>query len=70
MNLYSSRSHTIFRMVYLCLPLLFNNCTTVLILMPLNTQVIESRERVDENEPGDSCDAVRVSVLVHAISYS
>uniref|UniRef100_A0A0A9DJE5 Kinesin-like protein n=1 Tax=Arundo donax TaxID=35708 RepID=A0A0A9DJE5_ARUDO len=39
MNLYSSRSHTIFRMV------------------------IESREKVDENEPGDSCDAVRVSVL-------
>ncbi|KAK3133349.1 hypothetical protein QOZ80_6AG0535400 [Eleusine coracana subsp. coracana] len=39
MNLYSSRSHTIFRMV------------------------IESRERVDESEPGDSCDAVRVSVL-------
>jgi hypothetical protein len=34
-----------------------------------NIQVIESRERVDENEPGDSCDAVRVSVLVHAISH-
>ncbi|TVU03982.1 hypothetical protein EJB05_50463, partial [Eragrostis curvula] len=39
MNIYSSRSHTIFRMV------------------------IESREKVDDNEPGDSCDAVRVSVL-------
>ncbi|KAL6655574.1 hypothetical protein ACP70R_006400 [Stipagrostis hirtigluma subsp. patula] len=39
MNLYSSRSHTIFRMV------------------------IESREKVDDSEAGDSCDAVRVSVL-------
>uniref|UniRef100_A0A0E0M1C2 Kinesin motor domain-containing protein n=1 Tax=Oryza punctata TaxID=4537 RepID=A0A0E0M1C2_ORYPU len=39
MNVYSSRSHTIFRMV------------------------IESREKVDESEAGESCDAVRVSVL-------
>uniref|UniRef100_K3ZQ54 Kinesin motor domain-containing protein n=1 Tax=Setaria italica TaxID=4555 RepID=K3ZQ54_SETIT len=39
MNLYSSRSHTIFRMV------------------------IESREKGDDNEVEDSCDAVRVSVL-------
>ncbi|KAG2643473.1 hypothetical protein PVAP13_2KG337400 [Panicum virgatum] len=39
MNLYSSRSHTIFRMV------------------------IESREKGDDNEAEDSCDAVRVSVL-------
>ncbi|XP_047060950.1 kinesin-like protein KIN-7I [Lolium rigidum] len=39
MNVYSSRSHTIFRMV------------------------IESREKADETEAGDSCDAVRVSVL-------
>ncbi|XP_062200040.1 kinesin-like protein KIN-7I isoform X5 [Phragmites australis] len=39
MNLYSSRSHTIFRMV------------------------IESREKVDGNETGDCCDAVRVSFL-------
>ncbi|XP_021308138.1 kinesin-like protein KIN-7I isoform X2 [Sorghum bicolor] len=39
MNLYSSRSHTIFRMV------------------------IESREKSDDNEAEDSCDAVRVSVL-------
>ncbi|KAM0895644.1 hypothetical protein ACQ4PT_023704 [Festuca glaucescens] len=39
MNVYSSRSHTIFRMV------------------------IESREKADETESGDSCDAVRVSVL-------
>ncbi|KAF0911415.1 hypothetical protein E2562_008293 [Oryza meyeriana var. granulata] len=39
MNVYSSRSHTIFRMV------------------------IESREKVDDNEAGESCDAVRVSVL-------
>ncbi|CAN6217692.1 unnamed protein product [Urochloa humidicola] len=39
MNLYSSRSHTIFRMV------------------------IESREKGDDNEADDSCDAVRVSVL-------
>ncbi|CAN6204482.1 unnamed protein product [Urochloa humidicola] len=39
MNVYSSRSHTIFRMV------------------------IESREKGDDNEADDSCDAVRVSVL-------
>uniref|UniRef100_A0A0D3H6Y3 Kinesin motor domain-containing protein n=1 Tax=Oryza barthii TaxID=65489 RepID=A0A0D3H6Y3_9ORYZ len=39
MNVYSSRSHTIFRMV------------------------IESREKVDESEAGELCDAVRVSVL-------
>ncbi|CAN6166983.1 unnamed protein product [Urochloa humidicola] len=39
MNLYSSRSHTIFRMV------------------------IESREKGDDSEADDSCDAVRVSVL-------
>ncbi|ONM55045.1 Kinesin-like protein KIN-7O [Zea mays] len=39
MNLYSSRSHTIFRMV------------------------IESREKGDDNEVEDFCDAVRVSVL-------
>ncbi|KAL6846556.1 hypothetical protein ACP4OV_024004 [Aristida adscensionis] len=39
MNIYSSRSHTIFRMV------------------------IESREKVDDSETGESCDAVRVSVL-------
>ncbi|RLM84956.1 hypothetical protein C2845_PM04G12870 [Panicum miliaceum] len=39
MNLYSSRSHTIFRMI------------------------IESREKGDDNEAEDSCDAVRVSVL-------
>ncbi|XP_020110350.1 kinesin-like protein KIN-7I isoform X2 [Ananas comosus] len=39
MNLYSSRSHTIFRMI------------------------VESREKVEDNDLGDSCDAVRVSVL-------
>uniref|UniRef100_A0A0E0ESB6 Kinesin motor domain-containing protein n=1 Tax=Oryza meridionalis TaxID=40149 RepID=A0A0E0ESB6_9ORYZ len=39
MNVYSSRSHTIFRMV------------------------IESREKVDESEAGELCDAVRISVL-------
>uniref|UniRef100_J3MXJ1 Kinesin motor domain-containing protein n=1 Tax=Oryza brachyantha TaxID=4533 RepID=J3MXJ1_ORYBR len=39
MNVYSSRSHTIFRMV------------------------IESREKVDDSDAGESCDAVRVSVL-------
>ncbi|KAJ4745013.1 P-loop containing nucleoside triphosphate hydrolases superfamily protein [Rhynchospora pubera] len=39
MNLYSSRSHTIFRMI------------------------IESREKMEDNELNDSCDAVRVSVL-------
>ncbi|KQJ90276.1 hypothetical protein BRADI_4g30490v3 [Brachypodium distachyon] len=39
MNVYSSRSHTIFRMV------------------------VESREKVDDSDSGDSCDAVRVSVL-------
>ncbi|KAF3341935.1 Kinesin-related protein 4 [Carex littledalei] len=39
MNLYSSRSHTIFRMI------------------------IESREKVEDTEINDSCDAVRVSVL-------
>ncbi|KAF3339115.1 centromere-associated protein E [Carex littledalei] len=39
MNLYSSRSHTIFRMI------------------------IESREKLEDIELNDSCDAVRVSVL-------
>ncbi|RDX81147.1 Kinesin-like protein KIN-7O, partial [Mucuna pruriens] len=39
MNLYSSRSHTIFRMI------------------------IESRDRSEDEESGNSCDAVRVSVL-------
>ncbi|XP_078150453.1 P-loop containing nucleoside triphosphate hydrolases superfamily protein isoform X2 [Carex rostrata] len=39
MNLYSSRSHTIFRMI------------------------IESREKLEDTELNDSCDAVRVSVL-------
>ncbi|KAI5000921.1 hypothetical protein ZWY2020_010880 [Hordeum vulgare] len=39
MNVYSSRSHTIFRMV------------------------IESRDKADDSDTGDSCDAVRVSVL-------
>ncbi|TYK25527.1 centromere-associated protein E isoform X1 [Cucumis melo var. makuwa] len=39
MNLYSSRSHTIFRMI------------------------IESRDKVEDGEAGNSCDAVRVSVL-------
>ena len=34
-------------------------------LMPQVTQVIESREKADEIEAGDSCDAVRVSVLVY-----
>uniref|UniRef100_A0A9I9E3H9 Kinesin motor domain-containing protein n=1 Tax=Cucumis melo TaxID=3656 RepID=A0A9I9E3H9_CUCME len=40
MNLYSSRSHTIFRMI------------------------IESRDKVEDGEAGNSCDAVRISVLV------
>jgi hypothetical protein len=35
--------------------------------MPQVTQVIESREKADETEAGNSCDAVRVSVLVHTI---
>uniref|UniRef100_A0A0A0LHF6 Kinesin motor domain-containing protein n=1 Tax=Cucumis sativus TaxID=3659 RepID=A0A0A0LHF6_CUCSA len=39
MNLYSSRSHTIFRMI------------------------IESRDKVEDGDAGNSCDAVRVSVL-------
>ncbi|XP_038975024.1 kinesin-like protein KIN-7I [Phoenix dactylifera] len=39
MNLYSSRSHTIFRMI------------------------VESREKVEDSDIVDSCDAVRVSVL-------
>ncbi|XP_074276777.1 kinesin-like protein KIN-7O [Silene latifolia] len=39
MNLHSSRSHTIFRMI------------------------IESRDKAGDDESGDSCDAVRVSVL-------
>ncbi|XP_072952929.1 kinesin-like protein KIN-7I isoform X2 [Typha angustifolia] len=39
MNIYSSRSHTIFRMI------------------------VESREKVEDGEMDDSCDAVRVSVL-------
>lgn len=39
MNLYSSRSHTIFRMI------------------------IESRDKVEDGDTGNSCDAVRVSVL-------
>ncbi|XP_021744564.1 kinesin-like protein KIN-7O [Chenopodium quinoa] len=39
MNLHSSRSHTIFRMI------------------------IESRDKAGDEESGDSCDAVRVSVL-------
>ncbi|XP_022147755.1 kinesin-like protein KIN-7O isoform X2 [Momordica charantia] len=39
MNLYSSRSHTIFRMI------------------------IESRDKVEDGNIGNSCDAVRVSVL-------
>ncbi|WOL06441.1 kinesin-like protein KIN-7I isoform X3 [Canna indica] len=39
MNVYSSRSHTIFRMI------------------------VESRERVEDGDMVDSCDAVRVSVL-------
>ncbi|TYK29256.1 RNA-binding ASCH domain protein, putative isoform 2 [Cucumis melo var. makuwa] len=39
MNLYSSRSHTIFRMI------------------------IESRDKVEDGEAGNSCDAVRISVL-------
>ena len=42
-------------------------CMTFLIIMLLNIQVIESREKSDDNEAEDSCDAVRVSVLVCAI---
>ena len=36
--------------------------------MLLSAQVIESREKGDDNEAEDSCDAVRVSVLVCAIT--
>ncbi|KAL4567432.1 hypothetical protein LXL04_023016 [Taraxacum kok-saghyz] len=42
MNLHSSRSHTIFRMI------------------------IESRDKVEDDHAESSCDAVRVSVLIHA----
>jgi hypothetical protein len=34
----------------------------------INVQVIESREKGDDNEVEDSCDAVRVSVLVCAVT--
>lgn len=67
MNVYSSRSHTIFRMVCLLstvLSVVLQNNIIPWILTSLITQVIESREKVDESEAGESCDAVRVSVLV------
>ena len=67
MNVYSSRSHTIFRMVCLDFIVLSYKQYQNIYLMPQVTQVIESREKADETEAGDSCDAVRVSVLVHAI---
>ncbi|CAL5088326.1 unnamed protein product [Urochloa decumbens] len=63
MNVYSSRSHTIFRMVWLIFICIFFHWIATSILMLLSVQVIESREKGDDNEADDSCDAVRVSVL-------
>ncbi|PIA53947.1 hypothetical protein AQUCO_00900489v1 [Aquilegia coerulea] len=69
MNVYSSRSHTIFRMFlntefskirFFLIHISFTFCFRV---FGKNYKIIESRLRTEDDNIGNSCDAVRVSVL-------
>lgn len=64
MNLYSSRSHTIFRMVMWYNFFAKVVSTRVVHSYCLITQIIESRDKTEDDNTSNSCDAVRVSVLV------
>lgn len=73
MNLYSSRSHTIFRMVIMWHIYIYISCLNINMSASCNfcgphgcllKQIIESRETTGDEDIGTACDAVRVSVLV------